>query len=200
MGVASAAATLCRNPGDERLAPARQPQTPSACLTERQDDKARPFQSLNARNSSSLSPVTTSLTDLQLAIMRVLWDRAEATVLEVQNRLRPERDLAQTTIATLLSRLEKRGVVQHRLDGRQFVYRPLVTEQEVRRSMVSELTTLLFDGRPEALMTHLLRSREIAPGDLDRVKRMIAEAETGRPHSGVAVFESARREGSDDAA
>jgi len=144
--------------------------------------------------------VTTSLTDLQLAIMRILWDRAEATVVEVQTRLRPERDLAQTTIATLLSRLEKRGVVEHRLDGRQFVYRPLVTEQEVRRSMVSELTTLLFDGSPEALMSHLLRSREMAPGDLDRVKRMIADAEIGGTHNGAAVFESARRAGSDDAA
>jgi predicted transcriptional regulator len=123
--------------------------------------------------------VTTSLTDLQFAIMRILWDRAEATVLEVQTRLRPERDLAQTTIATLLSRLEKRGVVEHRLEGRQFVYRPLVTEQEVRRSMVSELTALLFDGNSAALMSHLLHSRDMEPGDLDRVKRMIAEAEQG---------------------
>jgi predicted transcriptional regulator len=121
--------------------------------------------------------VTTSLTDLQLAIMRILWDRDEATVLEVQERLRPDRDLAQTTIATLLSRLEKRGVIAHRLDGRQFVYRPLVSEQDVRRSMVSELTMLLFDGSAAALMSHLLRSRDIDPGDLDRVKRMIAEAE-----------------------
>lgn len=111
--------------------------------------------------------------------MRILWDRAESTVLEVQERLRPERDLAQTTIATLLSRLEKRGVVGHRLDGRQFVYHPLVSEQEVRRSMVSELTTLLFDGSPAALMSHLLGSRDMDPGDLDRVKRMIAEAEQG---------------------
>ena len=98
-------------------------------------------------------------------------------MLEVQERLRPDRDLAQTTIATLLSRLEKRGVIAHRLDGRQFVYRPLVSEQDVRRSMVSELTTLLFDGNAAALMSHLLRSRDIDPGDLDRVKRMIAEAE-----------------------
>ena len=82
------------------------------------------------------------------------------------------------------------------------VYRPLVTAQEVRRSMVSELTTLLFDGSSAALMTHLLRSREINPGDLDRVKRMIAEAETGTPHNGAGAgwFEMARREGSDDAA
>lgn len=134
---------------------------------------------MNERPPSILPRVTTSLTDLQLAIMRILWDRAESTVLEVQERLRPERDLAQTTIATLLSRLEKRGVVGHRLDGRQFVYHPLVSEQEVRRSMVSELTTLLFDGSPAALMSHLLGSRDMDPGDLDRVKRMIAEAEQG---------------------
>ena len=141
--------------------------------------------------------VTTSLTDLQLAIMRILWDRAEATVLDVQNRLRPERDLAQTTIATLLTRLEKRGVVEHRLDGRQFVYRPLVTEQEVRRSMVSELTALLFDGSSAALMTHLLGTREIEPGDLDRVKRMIAEADGGDRNGSRRKREAAHTEGGD---
>jgi len=144
--------------------------------------------------------VTTSLTDLQFAIMRILWDRAEATVLDVQNRLRPERDLAQTTIATLLSRLEKRGVVEHRLVGRQFVYRPLITEQEVRRSMVSELTSLLFDGSSEALMSHLLRSRDMNPGDLDRVKRMIAEAENGGGRNGARhAVESVASEGAGDA-
>ena len=140
----------------------------------------------------------TSLTDLQLAIMRILWDRAEATVLEVQTRLRPERDLAQTTIATLLSRLEKRMVVEHRLDGRQFVYRPLITEQDVRRSMVSDLTELLFDGSSAALMSHLLRSREMNPGDLDRVKRMIAEAENGGKRGASAPREPAPNDGGGD--
>lgn len=153
---------------------------------------------MNAPVPSSLAPVPTSLTDLQLAIMRILWDRAEATVLEVQTRLRPERDLAQTTIATLLSRLEKRRVVEHRLDGRQFVYRPLITEQDVRRSMVSELTELLFDGSSAALMSHLLRSREMNPGDLDRVKRMIAEAENGSKRGAAAPREPAPNDGGGD--
>ena len=154
---------------------------------------------MNAPVPSSLAPVPTSLTDLQLAIMRILWDRAEATVLEVQTRLRPERDLAQTTIATLLSRLEKRRVVEHRLDGRQFVYRPLITEQDVRGSMVSELTELLFDGSSAALMSHLLRSREMNPGDLDRVKRMIAEAENGSRRAPATANRSIPSEGSGDA-
>ena len=118
------------------------------------------------------------LTDLQLAVVRVLWERGESTVVEVQEALLPARRLAQTTVATILTRLEKRGVVDHRAVGRQFVYQPRVTEPEVRRSMVSELTALLFDGSPAALISHLLAEREIAAEDLSEVKRLIAQAES----------------------
>jgi predicted transcriptional regulator len=118
-----------------------------------------------------------SLTDLQLAIVRILWERGESTVLEVQDGLAPERQLAQTTVATILSRLEKRGIVAHEPRGRLFVYRALVSEPQVRRSMVSELTDLLFDGSPAALISHLLSEKEIDSDDLDDVKRLISEAE-----------------------
>ncbi len=122
-------------------------------------------------------PEPTHLTDLQLAIVRILWTRGPSTVIEVQESLLPDRPLAQTTVATLLTRLEKRGVVTHGNSGRQYQYRALVTETEVRRSMVSELTEMLFAGRPAALISHLIGEREIAPGDLDEVKRLIADAE-----------------------
>ena len=120
---------------------------------------------------------TAHLTDLQLAIVRILWARGECTVVQVQEALLPERRLAQTTVATILSRLEKRGVVAHRSEGRLFIYRASVSEGQVRRTMVSELTHLLFDGRPAALISHLLADRDIRAGDLDEVKRLIAEAE-----------------------
>jgi predicted transcriptional regulator len=109
--------------------------------------------------------------------MRVLWDRGESTVVEVQERLLPERRLAATTVATILSRLEKRGVISHRVEGRQYIYRPEVSEPEVRRSMVSRITDVLFDGSPAALISHLLSSRQIARGDLARVREMIDEEE-----------------------
>lgn len=89
----------------------------------------------------------------------------------------PHRDLAQTTVATLLTRLEKRGVVSHRVSGRQFLYRAEVSEPEVRQSMVGELTDMLFDGRPAALISHLITERDIDATELDEVKRLIAEAE-----------------------
>ncbi len=125
----------------------------------------------------------TQLTDLQLAIARVLWEKGECTVLEVQNALAPERRLAQTTVATLLTRLERRGIVAHRSEGRQFVYRAIVTEPEVKGSMVGQLTDMLFSGRPTELISHLLNTRDVEAGDLSEVKRLIAEAEARAVHA-----------------
>jgi BlaI family transcriptional regulator, penicillinase repressor len=117
------------------------------------------------------------LTDLQIAIVRLLWERGECTVVDVQEGLMPERRLAQTTVATLLTRLEKRGVVSHRATGRQFVYKAEVTEPVVRRSMVGELTNSLFQGRATDLISHLLVEREIGVEELGEVKRLVALAE-----------------------
>jgi BlaI family transcriptional regulator, penicillinase repressor len=125
-------------------------------------------------------PETYQLTELQLAIMRVLWDRGQGTVAEIWEALHPERGLAQTTIATLLSRLEKRGVISHQSRARQFVYRPMVSETEVRRSMVRDLTETLFAGDVTELLSHLLKAREMGPGDLERIKAMIAQHESRR--------------------
>jgi predicted transcriptional regulator len=120
-------------------------------------------------------PEMYQLTELQMAIMRVLWDRGQATVSEIHEALKAERGLALTTVATLLSRLERRGVVSHETRQRQFVYRASVTEAEVRHSMVHELTERLFDGDVAAMMSHLLNGREISPGDLKRIKAMLEE-------------------------
>jgi BlaI family transcriptional regulator, penicillinase repressor len=118
-----------------------------------------------------------SLGDLQLAIMRVLWQRGEATVVEVHEELEPERGLAPTTIATMLTKMEKKGVVGHRLDGRRFIYEPWVSEPDVTRSMVSELADRLFGGEVTALVSHLLAEHEIHPDELAALKRQIAEFE-----------------------
>ena len=117
------------------------------------------------------------LTDLQVAIMRVLWDRAQATVAEIHEALLPDRGLAPTTVATLLSRLEKRGIVKHRTASRQHVYYPDISEGEVRRSMVSDLAERLFDGDVAELVSHLLSEREMSAGDLEKVKELIASHE-----------------------
>ena len=121
-----------------------------------------------------------TLTELQLALLRVLWERGEATVSEVQEALAPERSLAPTTVATLLSRMEKKGLLDHRTEGRQYVYRAVASEAEVRRSMVDEFSGLaedLFRGDVAALVSHLLTARDVAPDDLARVKALIEARE-----------------------
>ena len=120
-------------------------------------------------------PEIHQLTELQIGLLRVLWDRGEATVAEICDALRPSRALAPTTVATLLSRLERRGVVRHRTVSRQFIYAAAVSESEVRQSMVSELTEQLFDGDVAELVSHLLSAREISSGDLEKVKELIAD-------------------------
>lgn len=120
------------------------------------------------------------LTDLQLEIMAVLWQRGEASVVEVREALEPERELAHTTVSTLLSRLEKRGVVSRRKEGRQYVYEPAVAEERVQRSVVNEIGEVadrLFAGDVADLVTHLLADSDVGAEDLARVKAMIERKE-----------------------
>lgn len=115
------------------------------------------------------------LSDLQLALMRVLWDRTEATAAVVHECLcEHERALAPTTVATLLQRLEKRGLVSHSLRGRTYVYRAEVPEHVVRRSMLAKLTEFFFAGDPAALVSHLTGGARLDAGELEQVRGMIA--------------------------
>jgi BlaI family penicillinase repressor len=115
------------------------------------------------------------LSELQLAVMRALWRRGEASTAEVAAELGPKRDLAHTTVATLLTRLEKRGLLEFRRDGRTLIYKALITEADARRSMVADLVATLFKGDPKALLAHLVREDEIAPGDLEKVRARLKE-------------------------
>jgi predicted transcriptional regulator len=123
------------------------------------------------------------LTELQIAILRLLWERGEATVAEIWEALYAERGLAQTTIATLVARLQRRGIVSRRSRDRQFVYRATITESDVQHSMVGELTERLFAGDVTALVSHLISATDMSPGDLARVKRMIERAEKPKGES-----------------
>ena len=122
-----------------------------------------------------------ALSALQLSLMRALWAAGQATVAEVVQALREERGLAHTTVSTLLTRLEKRGVVGAEREGRQIVYRPLVTESQVRQSMVSGLLANLFEGRASDLLSHLIKRDEIAPEDLARLRQLL-DAPRGGEH------------------
>ena len=121
-------------------------------------------------------PSVLDLSDLQLAVMRVLWDRGEATALDVQRALHRSRGLAITTVSTLLSRLEKRGVLSHRAEGRTFIYRAKISERDVRRSMLSSLVDGLFRGDASAVVSQLLSARDVTDGDIERIQELVEDA------------------------
>ncbi|MCH9688505.1 MAG: BlaI/MecI/CopY family transcriptional regulator [Deltaproteobacteria bacterium] len=120
---------------------------------------------------------------LQLAIMRVLWTDGEATVAEVHRSLEPSHGLAPTTIATMLKKMEAKGVVVHRSEGRRFIYRATISEDVVMRSMVADLKERLFGGSAAALVSHLLQAHEVDEDELAALRSQIEQVQ-GEPDSG----------------
>ncbi len=116
-----------------------------------------------------------SLSESQLALMRILWQRPESSVSDVVEAMREQRSLAHTTVATMLSRLEKRGLVRTRKEGRQFLYSATVSKSDIQKSMVSDLLSSLFLGNARALLSHLVQEDEIKQEDLDHIRALLKD-------------------------
>ena len=114
--------------------------------------------------------------DLQLRILQSLWDRPDSSVAEVHTELKPERDLAYTTVATMLRKMEARGLVTHREAGRSFLYRALIAAEDVSRSVGKHLVDQLSSGSLTEAVSHLLTSREVSRDELDQLEKLIKEA------------------------
>ncbi len=114
------------------------------------------------------------LGDLQLRIMRVLWDSGPASVAQVRRKLEGD-DLAYTTVATMLRKMEARGLVRHRQHQRRFIYEPAVSAEDVTRSMAHDMVDRLFEGSLADAVSHLLETREVSPEELARLEKLIQE-------------------------
>jgi predicted transcriptional regulator len=139
------------------------------------------------------------LGDLQLRIMQVLWDEGArdgsgctmsgctmsgCTVSAVHQALKRQtprdRQLAYTTVATMLRKMEDRGLVTHDAEGRKFVYRAAVAADEVTRSMAGDLLDRLFEGSLADMVHHMLTEREVSQEELSRLEQLIAERKRQR--------------------
>ena len=115
------------------------------------------------------------LGDLQLKIMKILWDRGEAAVAQVFDDLAKHSALAYTTVSTMLRKMEGRGLITHRVEGRTFIYRAKVEATAVSRSMADQLVDRMFEGSLIEAVNHLLTTRELSHDELTRLERLIAE-------------------------
>jgi BlaI family penicillinase repressor len=121
------------------------------------------------------------LSELQLAVVRALWERGEGSVSDVLSELaRNRRELAPTTVSTLLRRLEKDGWVEHRERGRQFVYRARVSREQATGGVLDRVTRAFFGGSVPALVCQLLESEQVSAEDLAHMRALIESREGGK--------------------
>jgi predicted transcriptional regulator len=120
-----------------------------------------------------------NLTEGELPLMQVLWEKGRATVGDVAAALPPNPPLAYSTVLTTLRILEAKGYVRHTKEGRAFVYQPVVVQQEASRKALGYLVNRFFGGSCELLVMNLLKEETIGRAELRRIKKMIAESEPG---------------------
>src|SRR5499426_3028651 len=120
---------------------------------------------------------TERLTPLELEIMEVLWETGAANVQTVQQRLR--RELAYTTVQTMLNILHRKGKVKRALKDRAYFYRPAVSRRQVVRQAVNDMVEHLFGGSAENLVMSLVETRHLTPEKLTRLNELLKESEEG---------------------
>jgi len=123
-----------------------------------------------------------ALTDAELRIMNVLWDRGPATVGEVVDGIRGPKKPAYNSVLTILRILERKAYVTHQKDGRAFTWVPAIGRSDARRGALSHVLSRFFDGSPELLVLNLLGRDEPRPEDVERVRDLIrrSHGETAR--------------------
>jgi BlaI family transcriptional regulator, penicillinase repressor len=120
---------------------------------------------------------TSELTPLELEIMKVLWETGPAAVQAVQERLAPERKLAYNTVQTMLNVLQRKGKVTRELEGRAYVYAPVVSRVQASRQAVGDLVHRMFDGSAESLVLSLVETRQLTPEKLAELSALIDKSE-----------------------
>ena len=118
-------------------------------------------------------PKSENLTPLELEIMHVLWAEGPANVQSVQQHL--PRELAYTTVQTMLNILHRKGKVKRTLKDRAYIYKPVVSRSQVLGQHVSDLVERLFGGSAESLVMSLIETKHLTPKKLARLNKLLEE-------------------------
>ena len=121
------------------------------------------------------------LSQSQREIMEIVWERGEVSAVDVREILSKKRDLAKNTVRTLLDRMEEKGWLKHREDGRSYLYSAKVPRTVSLGARVSQMVDQYFTGSPEEMVTALIEYRGLTSQEAGRIREMIVQAETGTP-------------------
>ena len=119
---------------------------------------------------------TPVLTGVELQFMEVIWEHGPCTAVEVRRRLR-RRGLAESTVRTMLQILERKGYVEHGVEGRTYVYRARVDRQQTRGRFLRDMVGRVFAGSPELVVKGLIDSGELSQKNIARIRQMLKSAQ-----------------------
>jgi len=117
------------------------------------------------------------LTPAELELMTILWEAGPSTVQAVVDRLPKDRDLAYTTVQTVLNTLHRKGKVKRKLQNRAYFYAPAVSRTLAAASALQDLVASLFGGSPELLVLSMLETHQLTPEKLRELEQVVAAAE-----------------------
>lgn len=119
-------------------------------------------------------------TERELEILKVLWDRGEATVRQVYEELRDDAQIVQNTVQAFLRTMEDKGLVRHRVEGRTFIYQPCVRREPTHRRLASKLLGQVFDGAVDQLVQSVFSVRKPTENELRKLEELISEMRSDR--------------------
>ena len=119
-------------------------------------------------------------TERELEILKILWRRGRATVREVYEELARELPIVQNTVQAFLRTMEEKGQVTHRVEGRTFVYEPLIAREPTNRRLAKSVLQKVFDGAVDQLVQSVFSAQSPTEEELARLEALIADAKSGK--------------------
>jgi len=116
-----------------------------------------------------------TLTDAELRLMEIMWEKGSATVSDVLDALPEDNRLAYSTVLTFMRILEQKGYVTHEKRSRAFVYSPVIDRSEARQNVIGYVLNRFFNNSPEQLVLNMLESEKLNPRELEKLKKMLAK-------------------------
>lgn len=119
-------------------------------------------------------------TERELEILKILWDRGEASVRDVYEQMRQTTPIVQNTVQAFLRTMEDKGLVRHRVEGRTFIYKPVVPRAQTTQQLTTEFVQHVFDGAIDQLVETAFSHRTPSEAELTRLEELVAEVRAAR--------------------
>lgn len=113
------------------------------------------------------------LTDTELSIMKIIWEKGDASVKDVQMCLKEKQEPAYTTVMTFLQILEKKGYLNHRKEGKTYIYYPIISKEEAIESDIGNIVKRFFDNSTKKLVLNLLKKENLSHEEIKELEKII---------------------------